>query len=230
MNKNAQMELAAYTNKHRLFYYDRIEFDEHTSLPMSDGSAIPIRDKFKKDPFNTQLKERFPLDFDGNGLIRDTHTTDPAPLVRAQGLPFAVVARRLPPYIFLAVIWLLIQLKRLTTALQLHRQFCHDFTVCRGAVRWLEFLKSHHPGYRHLTIEPIESEDRPAPHYQEHPIQDDMGPEHVAVPNLEIKLDEEAVLRNIIFAARPSPEQSSIEPSYSEALVMKDNAGDRWIF
>jgi hypothetical protein len=57
-----------------------------------------------------------------------------------------------------------------------------------------------------------------------------MGPEHVAVPNLEIKLDEEAVLRNIIFAARPSPEQSSIEPSYSEALVMKDNAGDRWIF
>jgi hypothetical protein len=36
---------------------------------------------------------------------------------------------------------------------QLHRQFCHDFTVCRGAVRWLEFLKSHHPGYRHLTVD-----------------------------------------------------------------------------
>ena len=29
MNKNTQMELTAYTDKHKLPYYDKIEFDEH---------------------------------------------------------------------------------------------------------------------------------------------------------------------------------------------------------
>ena len=31
----------------------------------------------------------------------------------------------------------------------------------------------------------------------------------MAVPNLKNELDEEAVLRNIVFVARPPPEESS---------------------
>ncbi|CAP79925.1 Pc12g02980 [Penicillium rubens Wisconsin 54-1255] len=83
---------------------------------------------------------------------------------------------------------------------QLRRQFNRDFTVRRAAVtQWLQFLTTHHPGYRHLTIDParpsqlplhrdvsdlipsqiqhIEPEDPPAPSQQDSPVQDDLGPE-----------------------------------------------------
>ncbi|KAJ5844432.1 hypothetical protein EN45_087750 [Penicillium chrysogenum] len=85
---------------------------------------------------------------------------------------------------------------------QLRRQFNRDFTVRRAAVtQWLQFLTTHHPGYRHLTIDParpsqlplhrdvsdlipsqiqhIEPEDPPAPSQQDSPVQDDLGPERI---------------------------------------------------
>ncbi|KAJ5844026.1 uncharacterized protein N7525_001767 [Penicillium rubens] len=37
MNKNTQMELTAYTDKHKLPYYDKIEFDEHGWLVTPPG-------------------------------------------------------------------------------------------------------------------------------------------------------------------------------------------------
>ncbi|KAJ5261750.1 hypothetical protein N7505_008617 [Penicillium chrysogenum] len=80
------------------------------------------------------------------------------------------------------------------------RQFNRDFTVRRAAVtQWLQFLTTHHPGYRHLTIDParlsqlplhrdvsdlipsqiqpIEPKDPPAPFQQDPPVQNDLGPE-----------------------------------------------------
>lgn len=37
MNKNSRMELAAYTDKHKLLYYDTIEFDDHGWLVTPPG-------------------------------------------------------------------------------------------------------------------------------------------------------------------------------------------------
>ena len=37
MNRISQMELASYTDKHKLSYYDKIEFDEHGWLATPPG-------------------------------------------------------------------------------------------------------------------------------------------------------------------------------------------------
>lgn len=48
----------------------------------------------KSDMSNKTLKQTYPFDFDGNGMIKASRTPeDPAPLIRAHGLPFIAVAR-----------------------------------------------------------------------------------------------------------------------------------------
>lgn len=47
----------------------------------------------KSDMSNKGLKQNYPFDFDGNGMIRAARSPeDPAPLIRAYGLPLITVA------------------------------------------------------------------------------------------------------------------------------------------
>ncbi|KAJ6186071.1 hypothetical protein N7519_007372 [Penicillium mononematosum] len=57
MNKNAQMELASYTDKHKLPYYDKIEFDEHGWLITQN--IVVARNR----------RGKWPADFNSDGDI-----------------------------------------------------------------------------------------------------------------------------------------------------------------
>lgn len=75
-----------------------VEWDEDgkwvpppTGVRLSDELAYIAT---KSDMSNKTLKQTYPFDFDGNGMIKASRTPeDPAPLIRAHGLPFIAVAR-----------------------------------------------------------------------------------------------------------------------------------------